>query len=88
MTITKRKHICKIQKFNEAEKNTNKAFSLSGLSGVGEIKYLGVNSYPIIQFEKISVLNVKFQSIESDMQTILNLWSSRGLTLLGKITVL
>jgi len=33
-------------------------------------------------------MNVNFSTVISYIQTILNLWSCRGLTLLGKITIL
>ena len=49
--------------------------------------YLGVD-IPISKFDELLLLEENFDNIVHNMQSILNLWSVRGLTLLGKITVL
>ena len=51
------------------------------------IKYLGVN-ISISKFDEFSLFEENFANIIHDMQSILNSWSVRSLTLLGKITVL
>ena len=51
------------------------------------VKYLGVN-IPINDFDNNSLFRENFPSITREVQTLLNTWSSRGLTLFGKITVL
>ena len=68
------------------EKN-DKPFLNSGLSWPDtSIKYLGVN-IPMSKFNELSLFKESFANIIHDMKLILNLWSVRGLTLLGKITV-
>ena len=58
----------------------------SGLSWPDtSINYLGVN-IPISKFDELSLLEENFANIIHDMQSNLNLWSVRGLTLLDKIT--
>ena len=51
------------------------------------IKYLGVN-IPLNKFDELSLFEENFASTIHNLQSILNLWLVRGLTLLGKITVL
>ena len=48
---------------------------------------MGVN-ISISKFDELSLFQENFANIIHDMQSILNLRSVRGLTLLGKITVL
>ena len=68
------------------EKN-NKPFLNSGLSWPDtSIKNLGVN-IPLSKFDELRLFKKNFANIIHDMDSILNLWSVRGLTLLGKITV-
>ena len=63
-------------------------FLSSGLSWPdSSIKYLGVN-IPVNNFDELSLFEKNFANVIHDMQSILNLWSARGLTLLGKITIL
>ena len=65
-----------------------KPFLSSGLSWPdSSIKYLGVN-IPVNNFDELSLFEENFANVIHDMQSILNLWSARGLTLLGKITIL
>ena len=40
------------------------------------------------KLDELSLLEENFASIIHDMQSIINLWSAKSLTLLGKITVL
>ena len=69
------------------EKN-NKSFLNCGLSWPDtSIKYLVVN-IPISKFDELLLFEENFTNIIDDMQSILNLWSVRGLTLQGKITAL
>ena len=51
------------------------------------IKYLGVN-IPLNKFDELSLFEENFASTIHNLQSTLNLWLVRGLTLLGKITVL
>ena len=46
----------------------------------------GVNT-PIHNFDNSLLFSKNFPSVTREVQTFLNIWSSRGLTLLGKITV-
>ena len=63
-------------------------FLSSGLSWPdSSIKYLGVN-IPVNNFDELSLFKENFANVIHDMQSILNLWSAGGLTLLGKITIL
>ena len=65
-----------------------KPFSSRGLSWpTSVIKYLGVN-IPLNKFDELSLFEEKFASTIHNLQSTLNLWLVRGLTLLGKITVL
>ena len=48
-------------------------------------KYLDI---PIDNFDNNLFFSENFPSITRKVQTLLNIWSSRSLTLLGKITVL
>ena len=50
------------------------------------IKYSGVN-IPINHGDNISFVNENFLPILNEMKSILNIWTSRGFTLLGKITI-
>ena len=60
-------------------------FLSSGLSWPdSSIKYLGVN-ISVNNFDELSLFEENFANVIRDMQSILNLWSARGLTLLGKI---
>ena len=51
------------------------------------IKYLGVN-IPLNKFDELSLFEENFASTIHNLQSTLNLWLVRGLTFLGKITVL
>ena len=51
------------------------------------IKYLGINM-PLMQYDDLFLSKKNFGTIIDEMKTILNIWSSGSLTLLGKITVL
>ena len=51
------------------------------------IKYLGVN-IPLNKFDELSLLEENFADTIHNLQSTLNFWLVRGLTLLGKITVL
>ena len=65
-----------------------KPFSSPGLSWPTlVVKYLGVN-IPLNKFDELSLFEENFASTIHNLQSILNLWLVRGLTLLGKITVL
>ena len=72
-----------------------KLFSSRGLSWpTSVIKYLGVN-IPLNKFDEFSLFEENFASTIHNLQSTLNLWLVRGLTLLGnglillgKITVL
>ena len=65
-----------------------KPFSSRGLSWpTSIIKYLGVN-IPLKKFDELSLFEENFASTIHNLQSTLNLWLVRGLTLLGKITVL
>ena len=50
------------------------------------IKYSGIN-IPISKFDELLLFEGNFANIIHDMQSILNLWCLRGLTLPGKSTV-
>ena len=72
-------------KGSSREKN-NKPFFNSGLFQPDtSFTYLGVNIL-ISKFDELSLFKKSFANIVHDMQSILNLWSVRGLTLLDKIT--
>ena len=63
-------------------------FSADGLSWLtNTIKYLGVY-IPINHFDNNSIISEIFLLIINEMKSVLNIWSSRKLTLLGKITVI
>ena len=65
-----------------------KPFSSRGLSWpTSVIKYLGVN-IPLNKFDELSLFEENFASTIYNLQSTLHLWLVRGLTLLGKITVL
>ena len=65
-----------------------KPFSSRGLSWpTSVIKYLGVN-IPLNKFDELSLFEENFASTIHNLQSTLNLWLVRGLTLVGKITVL
>ena len=66
-----------------------KPFSSRGLSWpTSVIKYLGVN-IPLNKFDELSLFEENFAgTIYNYLQSILNLWLVRGLTLLGKIKLL
>ena len=65
-----------------------KLFLSSGLSRpTSVIKYLGVN-IPLNKFDELSLLEKNFANTIYNLQSTLNLWLVRGLTLSGKITVL
>ena len=65
-----------------------KPFSSRGLSWpTSVIKYLGVN-IPLKKFDELSLFEENFASTIHNLQSTLNLLLVRGLTLLGKITVL
>ena len=49
-------------------------------SGLSLIKYQGVN-IPVNNFDELSLFEENFANVIHDMQSILNLWSARGLTL-------
>ena len=51
------------------------------------IKYLGVN-IPLNKLDELSLLEKNFANTIHNLQSTLNLWLVRGLTILGKITVL
>ena len=71
-----------------SKKNKVKPFLSRGLSWPNTaIKYLGVH-IPFNEFNELSLFEVNFANILHDIQSIFNLWSARGLTLIGKITVL
>ena len=68
--------------------NVSQPFSDKGLSWPQTlVKYLGVN-VPITNFDNNLLFNENFPGITREVQTLLNIWSSRGLTLMGKITIL
>ena len=65
-----------------------KPFLSSGLSwSTSVIYYLGVNIL-LNKFHELSVFEENFANTIHNLQSTLNLWLVRGLTLLGKITVL
>ena len=65
-----------------------KPFSSRGLSWpTSVIKYLGINT-PLNKFDELSLFEENFASTIHNVQSTLNLWLVRGLTLLEKITVL
>ena len=68
--------------------NMSQRFSVNGISWPKNlVKYLGVD-IPINNFHNNLLFIENFPSITREVQTLLNIWSSRGLTLLGKITIL
>ena len=68
--------------------NVSQPFSDKGLSWAQTlVKYMGVN-IPITNFDNNLLFSENFPGITREVQTLLNIWSSRGLTLLGKITIL
>ena len=65
-----------------------KPFSSKGLSWpTSVVKYLGVN-IPLNKFDQFSLLEENFASTIHNVQSTLDLWLVRGLTLLGKNIVL
>ena len=65
-----------------------KHFLSSGLSWpTSVIKYLGV-SIPLNKLDELSLFEENFENTIHNLQSTLNLWLVRGLTLLEKITVL
>ena len=71
-----------------SRKTIFKPFSTDGLTWqTNTIKYLGVN-IPINHDDNISFFKENFLPILNEMKSILNIWTSRGLTLLGKITII
>ena len=69
--------------------NLRKPFESKGLSWPStEIKYLGVN-IPVnnLKSEK-NLFTLNFNEFLPNAEALLNIWSSRGLSLLGKITVI
>ena len=65
-----------------------KPFLSSGLSWpTSVIKYLGVN-IPVNKFDEFSLFKENFANTIHNLQSTLNFWSVKGLTLLEKITVL
>ena len=65
-----------------------KPFLSSGLSWpTSVIKYLGVN-ITLNKFDELSLFEENFASTIHNLQLTLNLWLVRGLTLIGKVTVL
>ena len=68
--------------------NGVKSFSADGLSWLtNTIKYLGVY-IQINHFDNNSIIREYFLPIINEMNSVLNIWSSRKLTSLGKITVI
>ena len=68
--------------------NVSQPFFDKGLSWPQTlVKYLGVN-IPITNFDNNLLFSENFPGITREVQTLSNIWSSRGLTLLGKITIL
>ena len=64
-----------------------KPFLFSGLScPISVIKYLGVN-IQLNKFDKLSLFEGNFSNIIHNVQSTLNLWLVRGLTLLENNTV-
>ena len=51
------------------------------------LEYLGIN-IPLMQYDDLSLFKKNFGTTIDEMKAILKIWSSRSLTLLGKITVL
>ena len=71
-----------------SRKTIFKPFSTDGLTWqTNTIKYLGVN-IPIIHGDNISFVSKNFLPILNEMKSILNIWISRGLILLGKISII
>ena len=72
----------------QVEKLFSNHFLLMGLTWqTNTIKYLGVN-IPIIHGDNISFVSKNFLPILNEMKSILNIWISRGLILLGKISII
>jgi len=70
-----------------SKKIRHKPYSSDGLSWPEKsVKYLGI-TIRLDDANELSIMNANFSIVISDIQTILNLWSCRGLTLLGKITI-
>ena len=63
-------------------------FLSSGLSWpTSVIKHLDVNN-PVNKFDEFSLFKENFENTVHNLQSGLDLWSVKGLTLLGKITLL
>ena len=72
----------------KSKKNKIKPYLDKGLvSPANFIKYLGSN-IPLMQYDDLSLFKKNFGTTINEMKAILNIWSSRSLILLGKITVL
>ena len=68
--------------------NKNKPYLDKGLVWpANSIKCLGIN-IPLMQYDDLSLFKKYFGTTIDEIKAILNIWSSRSLTLLGKITVL
>ena len=68
--------------------NVSQTFSDKGLFWPEHfVKYLSVN-IPITNFNNNLLFSEDFSGITREVQTLSNFWSFRGLTLLGKVTVL
>ena len=71
-----------------SRKTIFKPFFTDGLTWqTNTIKYLGVN-ISVNHGDNISFVNENFLLILNEMKSILNIWTSRGLTLPGKITII
>ena len=72
----------------KSKKNKIKPYLDKGLVWPANfIKYLGTNIL-LMQYDDLSLYKKIFGTTIDEMKAILNIWSSRSLTLLGKITVL
>ena len=72
----------------KSKKNKIKPYLNKGLVWpANSIKYLGIN-IPLMQYDNLSLFKKNFGTTMNEMKAILNIWSSRRLTLHGKITVL
>ena len=74
--------------FGKSKKNKIKPYLDKGLDWpANSIKYLSIN-IPLMQYDNLSLFEKNFAGTIDEMKAILNIWCSRSLTLLGKITVL
>ena len=70
------------------QNNIFKPFSTDGLTWqTNIIRYLGVN-ISINHDDNISFVNENFLPFLNEMKSILDIWTSKGLTLLRKITII